>query len=116
MSAHEVAGSPRRQMSVGILVTVAVGFGVLYAWATWAAVDLLVRQATGPLGLSTLGWIVHVLPIVFPVVVFGIAFAIGYRRAAGEFALALLAGLALTAVFWVDILAYALTSYSLYGG
>jgi len=34
----------------------------------------------------------------------------------GAFALILLTGLALSAVFWVNILSYALTSYALYGG
>lgn len=107
-----------RQPARPVWVTVAVagGFGLFYAFVVWSAVDLLVRQASGPLGLSALGWFVHALPIVFPLVAFGIAFALGWRRPTGAFALILLTGLALSAVFWVNILSYALTSYALYGG
>jgi hypothetical protein len=97
-------------------VAIAGVAGLFYAYLVWSAVDLLIRQATGPLGLNGLGWFVHILPIVFPMVAFGMAFGIGWRRRAGEFALVLLTGLTLAAVFWVNILAYAVTSFALYGG
>jgi hypothetical protein len=49
--------------------------------------------------------------------VFAGAFALGARRRAGEFALVLLAGLALVAVFWSNVVAYSLTQgASLVGG
>ncbi|MFJ6652135.1 bacitracin resistance protein [Microbacterium sp. NPDC091313] len=97
-------------------LAVSGAFGLLYAFLVWSAVDLLIRQATGPLGLSGLGVFVHILPIAFPVLAFAVAFAIGWRRTTGAFALILLTGLALSAVFWVNVFSYALTSYSLYGG
>lgn len=97
-------------------VAIASVLGLFYAYLVWSAVDLLIRQATGPLGLNGFGWFVHILPIVFPMVAFGIAFALGWRRRAGEFALVLLAGLGAAAAFWVNILAYAATSFALYGG
>ena len=58
----------------------------------------------------------YILPIVFPLVAFGVAFAIGQRRRAGELAIALLAGLTLSAAFWLAIVGYGTTSYGLYGG
>lgn len=97
-------------------VAIAAVFGLFYAYLVWSAVDLLVRQATGPLGLNGLGWFVHILPIVFPMIAFAVAFVLGWRRSAGPFALVLLTGLAVAAVFWTNILAYAVTSFALYGG
>ena len=90
--------------------------GLFYAYLVWSAVDLLIRQATGPLGLNGWGWFVHILPIVFPMIAFAVAFVIGWRRRTWEFALVLVAGLAVAAAFWTNILAYAVTSFSLYGG
>jgi hypothetical protein len=106
----------RRIRPTWLTVVVAGVFGLFYAFLVWSAVDLLIRQATGPLGLSGLGVFVHILPIVFPLLAFGVAFALGWRRRTGEFALVLLAGLVLSAAFWVNVVSYALTSYALYGG
>ena len=104
-----------RRMPRWIVVAIATLFGLFYAYIVWSAVALLIGQATGPLGLSGLGWTVYILPIVFPLVAFGVAFGLGWRRRAGEFALVLLAGLTLSAAFWLAILGYGATSYSLYG-
>ena len=70
---------------------------------------LLVAQASGPLGLNALGWAVLGFAIVFPILAFGVAFAVGYRRSLGSFALVMLVGLAVVAVLWVNVLAYAYT-------
>lgn len=110
------ASARPRLRPVWLTAIVAGGFGLFYAFLVWSAVDLLIRQATGPLGLSGLGVFVHVLPIAFPILAFAVAFALGWRRSTGAFALILLTGLALSAVFWVNILSYAVTSYALYGG
>lgn len=80
------------------------------------ALDFLVLQANGGLGLNALGWFVLLFAVVFPILVFAAAFALGWRRRAWQFALLLLAGLGLAAVFWLNVLAMASTSYSLYGG
>ncbi|MFG6401717.1 MULTISPECIES: bacitracin resistance protein [unclassified Microbacterium] len=106
----------RRPLPVWVTVTIAGGMGLFYAFIVWNAVDLLVRQATGPLGLNTYGWFVHLAAVVFPLLAFGAAFAVGHRRRPGEFALVMLTGLALSAVFWVNIVAYGVVSFSLYGG
>lgn len=104
-----------RRLPTGIVVTIAGVFGLFYAYVVWSSVALLILQANGPLGLNGLGWFVYVLPIVFPLAAFGVAFAIGARRRAGEFALAMLAGLTLSAAFWLAIVGYGATSFGLYG-
>ncbi|WP_438352694.1 bacitracin resistance protein [Microbacterium sp. CJ88] len=109
-------GTVARRTPTWIVVAIAAAAGLFYAYIVWSSVDLLIRQATGALGLSGLGWFVHLLPVVFPMVAFGVAFALGSRRPPGPFALILLTGLALSAAFWLNIVSYAVTSYGLYGG
>lgn len=105
-----------RLLPTWLVVTIAGIFGLFYAYVVWSSVALLIQQVNGPLGLNGLGWFVYILPIVFPLVAFGIAFAIGARRRAGEFAIVLFAGLTLSAAFWLAIVGYGTTSYGLYGG
>jgi hypothetical protein len=97
----------RRTNKTWVVVAIAGIFGLFYAAEVWGAVDFLVQQATGPLGLNGSGWFVLLLAVVFPMAAFGAAFAIGYRRRPWEFALVLLAGLTLSAAFWLNIVAYA---------
>lgn len=104
-----------RLLPTWLIVTIAGLFGLFYAYVVWSAVALLIQQVNGPLGLNGLGWFVYILPIVFPLVAFGIAFAVGARRRAGELAIALLAGLTVSAAFWLAIVGYGTTSYGLYG-
>jgi len=104
-----------RHLPTWLIVTIAGVFGLFYAYVVWSSVALLVLQVNGPLGLNGLGWFVYFLPIVFPLLAFGVAFAIGWRRKAGEFAIVLLAGLTLSAAFWLAIVGYGTTSYGLYG-
>jgi hypothetical protein len=105
-----------RHLPTWLLVTISGLFGLFYAYVVWSSVALLVQQVNGPLGLNGLGWFVYILPIVFPLAAFGVAFAIGQRRKAGELSIALLAGLTLSAAFWLAIVGYGTTSYGLYGG
>lgn len=108
---------PAGAMPTWLAATVAGGFGLFYAYAVWNAVAYLIAQASGPLGLNGLGWAVLLLAAVFPIVVFAAGLAIGLRRPAGHFALALLAGLGLVAVFWLNVLAYSVAGgASLVGG
>lgn len=89
-------------------VTVAISgvFGLFYAYAVWNAIDFLAAQASGPLGLNAYGWFVLLLAALFPLIAFGVAFALGWRRSWWELALVLLAGLGLVAVFWLNVVAY----------
>lgn len=118
MSVQSDTGRSRRAaLPTWIIATISGLFGLLYAYVVWNAVTLLAYQASGVLGLNGLGWFVLLLAVVFPIVVFAVAFAIGWRRSAGVFALILLAGLALVAVFWLNVLAYAYAyGASLLGG
>lgn len=87
-------------------MVIAGAFGLFYAYAVWNALDFLIAQASGTLGLSGYGWFVLLLAVAFPIIVFGVAFAVGWKRTWWQFALVLLAGLGLVAVFWLNVLAY----------
>lgn len=88
-------------------------FGLLFAYAVWTAVSYLVAtlQAAGAAGLSllTMGWVVWVLAIVLPILLFAVAVALGRRRGLPALTLFLLTALALVAVFWLDVVAYTTT-------
>jgi len=99
-------------MPTWLIAVISAFFGLFYAYALWNAVAFLVTQASGPLGLNAYGWFVLLLPVALPIVVFAIAFAIGWRRRALALAAILLTGLCLVAVFWLDIVAYG----AAYGG
>lgn len=99
-------------LPVWAIATIAGIFGLFYAYVVWNAATLLAYQASGVLGINGLGWIVLAFAVLFPIIVFAVAFAIGWRRRALAFAVILLTGLALVAVFWMNILAYAYA----YGG
>lgn len=109
MTTDAAASAPadRRRMPTWLIVTLSVVFGLFYAYALWNAVAFLVAQASGPLGLNGYGWFVLLLAVVFPLLAFGVAFAIGWRRPAVEFSLVLFAGLSVVAVFWMNVIAYA---------
>lgn len=110
MSAAETPATPdataRSTMPTGLLATVAGAFGLFYAYAVWNAVAFLIAQLQGPLGLNGYGWFVLLLAVLFPIVAFALAFVVGRRRRWWEFALVLLAGLGLVAVFWLNVVAY----------
>lgn len=111
-------GNQRRTvLPVWLIATIAGFFGLFYAYAVWNAVAFLISQATGPLGLNGGGWGLLLTAIAFPIIVFALAFAIGWKRGAGAFALIMLSGLGIVAVFWMNVIAYA-TVYgaSLLGG
>ncbi len=114
------ADAPTRKrpaLPVWIIATIAGIFGLFYAYALWNAVDFLIRQASGPLGLNGAGWGLLLAAVAFPAIAFAVAFALGWRRRALDLALVLLAGLAVVAVFWMNVVAYAaMNGASLLGG
>ncbi len=109
MTTIDEAPPASRKTPTWLTATIAGLFGLFYAYAVWTAVALLISQAGDTSGLGAVGWIVLAFAVVFPILVFAGAFALGLRRSAGVFALVLLAGLALTAVFWLNVVAYTLT-------
>jgi hypothetical protein len=100
------AARPTRKNPTWLVATIAGGFGLFYAYAVWNALGNLVQASQLPTGLNALGWFIWIFATVFPILVFAAAFAIGYRRPPHHFLLVMLTGLALTAVFWLDVVAY----------
>ena len=83
-------------------------FGLFYAYAVWNALGNLI--AASPLGLNALGWFLWIFTTVFPILAFAVAFTLGFRRPPLHFALIMLTGLAVTAVFWLNVVAYTATN------
>lgn len=98
-----------RPMRTWLAATIAGLFGLFYAYAVWNAVAYLIARASI---LNGLGWALLVFACAFPVLVFGAALALGLRRRGVDFALILLTGLGLTAVFWLNVLSYSYTGGS----
>lgn len=106
------ASTPVRTTGAGSWLrwSVAIAFGLVYAYFIWAAVAALGLAASGDPGLNGQGWIVFVLPVVFPALVYVAAFVFARRRRVWQLALVFLAGLLLTAVFWLNIVTFQITS------
>jgi hypothetical protein len=101
------SASGSRRMPTWAVVAIAAFFGLFYAYALWNALAFLISRATDAFGLNGYGWFVLILPILFPAAAFAVAFWLGHLRRWWEFALTMLAGLALVSVFWLNVLAYA---------
>ncbi len=115
------AETPAHRMPVWLLGTIMGVFGLFYAYAVWNAIGNLVQtvQFFGDAGrpLNAFGWALWIFAILFPVIVYVLAFWLAHRRHAGHAVLIMLTGLGLVAVFWLDLVAYtALNSSSLLGG
>ena len=93
-----------------LVATIAGLLGLFYAYAVWNAIGNLVATlgvfAEAGLTLNALGWFIWIFAALFPLLVWGGAFAIGYRRAPHELFLVMITGLALVAVFWLNVVAY----------
>ncbi|WP_426319969.1 bacitracin resistance protein [Microbacterium sp. E-13] len=93
-----------------LVATISGIAGLFYAYAVWNAIGNLVATLDvfggAGLTLNALGWFIWIFAAVFPLVVWGASFAIGYRRAPHELLLVMLTGLALVAVFWLNVVAY----------
>ncbi len=100
--AEPVERGPRHWLRLGILGLT----GLFYAYAVWNAIATLISYATAPLGLNVYGWFVLLFATVFPIFAFVVAAIIGRRRGVGEHTLVMITGLAVVAVFRMDIVAY----------
>ncbi|UNK69463.1 hypothetical protein [Microbacterium sp. H1-D42] len=106
-TAPRTAGSETAGKVLSALHGFLVGmFGLAYAFIVWNAIFYLTQMAQA--GISGYGWVVLLLPAIVPMIVFIVALALSRRRSIGVFVLVMLAGLALSAVFWLDTLSYAL--------
>ncbi len=90
---------PRRATPIWLAATIAVLFGVLYAFDVWEAVRDLVGMTmlVEDLGVSFAGIGIGILiaALVVPLIVFGIAFQLGRRRGALAQIMLLLVGYSL---------------------
>lgn len=116
MSEERVAGAPtsdaehRPPMPGWVLTAVAGVFALLYAYAVWSAIGNLVAAvgvaSRNGLHLNAMGWFIWIFAALFPVIVYAGAFSFARRRRPGVAILAMLSGLAIVAVFWLDVTGY----------
>jgi hypothetical protein len=99
-----------RRTPVWLSATVAILFGLFYAYVAWSGVGNLVGVSTMAQGLDTtlsgFGWGVLLVGVLAPVVVFAVAFWLGRRREVGPQALILLAGLCLVSALSLDVFVF----------
>lgn len=109
MSTQGMAGAAstaRGKTPTWLVATISGLVGLFYAYAVWNALGNLLQAANLPTGLNGLGWFVWIFAVLFPIIVWAAAFALGYRRAPHELVLVMVTGLALVAVFWLNVVAY----------
>jgi len=90
-------------------ITVAVLFGLFYAYDLWEAISNAVSlpQAFALYGFDTtdVPWVLLIVGIVIPPLVYGIAFAVGLRRNVFAKAVVFTVGLTVVAVLSLDLVA-----------
>lgn len=95
---------------LGLWKTTILGLaGLFYAYAVWNAFAYLVTMAQ--LGLNGYGWFVLLFSVFFPILVFAMGYALARRRTTGELAIVMIAGLALVAVFWMNVVAFSTLNF-----
>lgn len=109
-AAAPASAERRGGMPTWLVAAISGAAGLFYAYAVWNAMGNLVATlgvfADAGLTLNALGWFVWLFAAAFPMIVWGAAFAIGRRRAPHELLLVMIAGLAVVAVFWLNVVAY----------
>lgn len=107
MSTDTTAPKRTRRTPAWLSATIAILFGLFYAYSAWSGLGNLIGLNSAAQGLDTslsgFGWGVLLVGVLAPVVVFGLAFWLGRRREAGPQALILLAGLALVSALALDV-------------
>ena len=97
----------RRQPPRWLLLTIAIAFGLFYAYDVWEAVGNLVglnlQAQSFATQLSGFGWAVLIFGVLLPVVVYALAYWLGRNRAFGVQALTLLVGLCTVAAVSLDM-------------
>lgn len=107
--APEASGSAKLATGSWMVITVAVIFGLFYAYDVWEAIGNLVGLSLAAQNLDTrlsgYGLTVLIGGILLPLVVYAVAFWLGRRRGIGVRALLLFVGLCLVAALSLDIYA-----------
>jgi hypothetical protein len=90
--------------------TIAILFGLFYAYSAWSGLGNLIGLNDTAQGLDTtlsgFGWGLLLTGVLAPLLVFAVAFWLGRRREAGPQALLLLAGLCLVSALSLDIFVF----------
>ncbi|MEC5183788.1 hypothetical protein RCH12_001243 [Cryobacterium sp. MP_3.1] len=114
MSTATTAPNRTRRTPAWLSATIAILFGLFYAYSAWSGLGNLLGLNSAAQSLDTtlsgFGWGLLLAGVLVPIVVFGIAFWLGRRREAGPQALLLLAGLALVSAISLDIFVFGLGS------
>jgi hypothetical protein len=101
------AAASARPAFFPLRVALAVLFGLFYAYDAWEAVGNLVGLSQYASALDTsitpVGWVVLIAAILLPVGLFAAAFVLGRRRSLLMQAGFYLAGLAVSALLYLDI-------------
>lgn len=106
-SAHSTPAAPTASGLTSMMRGIATGLlGLAYAFLIWNATFYLIEMAQA--GISGYGWTVLLMPVIVPMIVFVVALLLTRRRTLGVFIVTMLAGLGLSAVFWLDTLSFAL--------
>ncbi|SDS45002.1 hypothetical protein [Microterricola viridarii] len=91
-----------------LAATIAVFFGLFYAFDVWEALGnlLAIQQSASALGvpITAYGWIVLIAALVLPLALFGLAFWLGRNRGALALAAFLFVGLCVSAVAYLNII------------
>ena len=102
--------SAGRATPLWLSITIAVVFGVFYAYDVWEAVGNLVGMNLSADGLGITvtgaGWALLVAAIALPLLVFGIAFWLGRRRGPFAQVVLFLVGFALVQVLAADVTSF----------
>lgn len=100
--------APVRRSPFWLEMTIAIAFGLFFAYDAWEAVGNLVGvaqlAATLDTTITALGWVVLIAAILLPILLFAIAFLLGRRRSAIVQAALYLVALAVSAALYLDIL------------
>lgn len=108
------ASTPARRTPGWLAATIAIVFGLFYAYTAWSGLGNLLGLNTAAAALDTslsgFGWGLLLAGVIVPIMVFGLAFWLGRRREAGPQALILLAGLCLVSALNLDIFVFGLGS------
>ncbi|TFD62532.1 hypothetical protein E3T39_00830 [Cryobacterium suzukii] len=101
--------STRRRPPRWVLFSIAIFFGLFYAYDVWEAIGNLVglnlQAQSLDTQLSGFGWVVLIFGVLLPVLVYAVAYWLGRNRAFGVQALTLLVGLCTVAAVSLDIAA-----------
>ena len=79
MSDTTMDAAAKRRTPTWLVAMIAGAFGLFYAYAVWNGLGNLIQAASLPTGMNGLGWFLWIFALAFPVLVFALAFAFGYK-------------------------------------